>query len=453
MMLGCFKGVETRHANEQTIEGRMESMPNTKEKQWTVMVYLAGDNNLDSAGVIDLKEMKKVGSTDQVNVIAQFDRQGKDIDTNRYYIRKGGTLAKDVVKSLGETNMGDPKVLEDFVTWGVENYPARNYLLVLWNHGAGWDDANLYDGDVFSGAAPPVSRKNQLLASGSAVTRGLKPLPFALARAALSRTSRALFRTSVEKTIKSRAIAFDDQAQDFLDNIELKRVMTRIKKSLKRPIDVLGMDACLMSMTEVAYQMRDVANYTVGSEETEPGEGWPYDRILKTLAANPSMIPEDVSKLIVTQYIASYKASDNVTQSAVRLANLKSLMSAVSGLGKSLLNALSDPSQQSAITTVRAQVQEYSRPYDDYCDLLDLCGLLENSLTDNKVLTACNTVKASAADAIVASGYKGSTVNKSHGLSIYFPKRRLSTLYKTLDFTKSSTWDEFLKAYITGLKK
>jgi hypothetical protein len=155
----------------------------------------------------------------------------------------------------------------------------------------------------------------------------------------------------------------------------------------------------------------------------------------------------------VTQYIASYKASDNVTQSAVRLANLKSLMSAVSGLGKSLLNALSDPSQQSAITTVRAQVQEYSRPYDDYCDLLDLCGLLENSLTDNKVLTACNTVKASAADAIVASGYKGSTVNKSHGLSIYFPKRRLSTLYKTLDFTKSSTWDEFLKAYITGLKK
>jgi hypothetical protein len=31
------------------------------EKRWTVMVYLAGDNNLDSAGVGDLKEMKKVG--------------------------------------------------------------------------------------------------------------------------------------------------------------------------------------------------------------------------------------------------------------------------------------------------------------------------------------------------------------------------------------------------------
>ena len=28
------------------------------KKSWTVMVYLAGDNNLDGAGVVDLNEMK-----------------------------------------------------------------------------------------------------------------------------------------------------------------------------------------------------------------------------------------------------------------------------------------------------------------------------------------------------------------------------------------------------------
>jgi len=33
-----------------------------KKKSWTVMVYLAGDNNLDSAGVTDLNEMKRIGS-------------------------------------------------------------------------------------------------------------------------------------------------------------------------------------------------------------------------------------------------------------------------------------------------------------------------------------------------------------------------------------------------------
>src|SRR4029079_13719707 len=111
-----------------------------KEKQWTIMVYLAGDNNLDGAGVTDLEEMKKVGSTDQVNILAQFDRSGANVATKRYYIRKGGTTAKDVVGNLGETNIGDPKVLENFVQWGIKTYPAKRYMLVLWNHGAGWDD-------------------------------------------------------------------------------------------------------------------------------------------------------------------------------------------------------------------------------------------------------------------------------------------------------------------------
>ena len=46
------------------------------KKNWTIMVYLAGDNNLDSAGAVDLKEMKQVGSNDQINVLAQFDRAG-----------------------------------------------------------------------------------------------------------------------------------------------------------------------------------------------------------------------------------------------------------------------------------------------------------------------------------------------------------------------------------------
>ena len=45
-----------------------------RPKKWTFMVYMAGDNNLDPNGVKDLQEMKKVGSTDQLNLIAQFDR-------------------------------------------------------------------------------------------------------------------------------------------------------------------------------------------------------------------------------------------------------------------------------------------------------------------------------------------------------------------------------------------
>ena len=420
------------------------------KKNWTILVYLAGDNNLDGAGVVDLNEMKQVGCTDQINVLAQFDRAGSKEETIRYCLQKGTPLTKDAVQKLGETNTGDPKVLEDFVAWGVNNYPAAHYLLVLWNHGAGWDDANLYQGDVFSGAAPPIARKQQTV-----VSRGeagdAKALPFSQVRAGLANTRRALFSTTVEAAVQDRAIAFDDQAQDFLDNIELKRVMGRIKKSLKHNIDILGMDACLMGMLEVAYQLRDCADYMVGSQEVEPGDGWPYDRILKALAGKPTMTPADLSKIIVEQYLASYRTNSNVTQSAARLANVKALGSAVDGLAKALKSVLDFEAARNALLNARNRVQEYSRPYDEYCDLLDLCSLLEHYLNDAEVSAACVQVKQAAADAIVATGFKGAIVKGSQGLSIYFPKRKLSPLYKTLDFTKASTWDEFLKAYLASL--
>lgn len=420
------------------------------KRNWTIMVYLAGDNNLDSAGVVDLKEMKTVGTTGQIAVLAQFDRSGAKRATIRYCLKKGTTMAKDAVQSLGETNMGDPMVLEDFVTWGTTNYPADHYLLVLWNHGAGWDDANLYEGDVFSGAAPPVSRKAQPVPTRGATGDG-KALPMAQARAGIRRTRRALFNTTVAAAVKQRGIAFDDQAQDFLDNIELKKVMTAIKKKLKKKIDIIGMDACLMSMVEVAYQMRAVADYSVGSEETEPGEGWPYDRILKALAAKPAMTPEELSKTIVTQYLASYKSGDNVTQSAVKLLALNPLATAIDSLAKALSGILGDTAARTALINARAQVQEYSRPYDDYCDLIDLCDLISKGVANPAVKNACSAVKGAATTAVIAAGYKGTAVDNSKGVSIYFPKRKLSPLYKTLDFTKKSAWDEFLSAYLAVL--
>ena len=48
-----------------------------------------------------------------------------------------------------------------------------------------------------------------------------------------------------------------------------------------------GMDACLMSCLEVAYESADDVRAVVSSEELEPGDGWPYDKILADLRSNP----------------------------------------------------------------------------------------------------------------------------------------------------------------------
>lgn len=439
----------TRKTPQRAPRGRRPAAP----AEWTVMVYLAGDNNLSDAGAVDLREMKKVGSGARLHIVAQYDRASATAETTRYYLRAKTTLGADAVQRLGETNMGDPAVLEDFVTWATTTYPARRYLLVLWNHGAGWDDANLYEGDVFGGAAPPVSHKRQPLTTAARRTLRTPAVPLPQVRAAVRRAHRALFRGTVASAVKTRAIAFDDDAKDFLDNIELKRVLTTVTKRLGRPLDIVGMDACLMSMAEVSHQLRQAAAIAVGSQEEEPGDGWPYDRVLRALARRPAMSGRDLASVVVREYLGSYSSREAVTQSAIDLDRMPALTRAVDRLSRALTSALADAAARAAIIAVRAQVQEYSAPYDDYCDLVDLCTLLRERVRLAAVRTAAAETIAAVEAAVLASGSKGAAVAHSHGLSIYFPKRKVSPLYRTLDFTKQSRWDEFLGAYVRSLRR
>jgi hypothetical protein len=118
----------------------------TAKAKWTVMVYMSGDNTLDSAAWDDLGEMEDVGSTAQVKIVAQLDpyTTSSCSGTYRYYVT--GTAAQgtsypeypaDIVSVLSEQDMADPSVLGNFVNWATTNYPADHYLLVFWNHGGG----------------------------------------------------------------------------------------------------------------------------------------------------------------------------------------------------------------------------------------------------------------------------------------------------------------------------
>src|SRR5206468_5690072 len=115
---------------------------------------------------------------------------------------------------------------------------------------------------------------------------------------------RLLFHTTREHLSapagESRGIAYDETAGDCLDNMELKRVLATAHAQLGRPVDLVGMDACLMTMLEVAYQLRDHARVLVGSEALEPGPGWPHDAILGELTARPEMTAATLATAIVT---------------------------------------------------------------------------------------------------------------------------------------------------------
>src|SRR5262249_44443611 len=144
---------------------------------------------------------------------------------------------------------------------------------------------------------------------------------------------------------------------------------------------------------------------------------------------------------------ASYRPSDNVTFSATDLSAIGPLVSAVNGLGGALDEALKDGAARAAILGVRASVQEYSPPYDQYCDLGDLCALLTRSVKRPDLQRAGAAVRAALGKAVAAAGARGARVAHSAGLSIYFPKKAVSSLYATLDFSKKSAWASFVANY------
>jgi len=402
-------------------------------KQWTILAYLAGDNNLDSAGVEDMAEMAKVGSTPDVDVVVQFDRAGKKTITARYHVSKGGgCVDKDRVMVLPETNTGDPQVLIDFIAWGIQTYPAQHYLLVVWNHGSGWSEDNVY--------------------RHTTLTRRKLPQPTILTHSPLRS---ALFNTTIETMAGPGAgvgIAYDDANRDFLDNAELKKCLqAAYAQTGGRKVDVLGFDACLMNMIEVVYQLKDAVAITVGSEETEPGGGWPYDLILDALAKKPSLTPVQLGQTIVQKYYQSYlNTAQDVTQSALNLARIDGLAEAVDRLADALLANLTTTGVRETIRRAQRDCQRFY--YPDYLDLYDLARLLRDYSAVPTIKTAAQGVmsalRASATKGvIVAQKHLGASVARARGISIYFPRDAVSPFYKNLDYAAGHRWDEFLKAY------
>jgi len=394
------------------------------QAKWTFMVYMAGDNNLDGAALRDIAEMARAGSTKDVNILVQLDRIEDNL-TRRFRITQGGGFKKDCIESFGDTNTGDPKILYDFVKWAADNYPADRYALILWNHGSGWWE------DAKSRAAGSAEKKPR----------------------------RRLFRQPVRYPVpqeqlnlpapqEHRSICYDDTSGgDALDNRELRIVLAGICALLGRKIDLLGMDACLMNMVEVAYQLRESVNVIVGSEIEEPFDGWPYAEILTRLTARPRQDAAALARWIVRSYLLSYKGKDEtVTQSALDVSRIGEMTAKVDALSASLLAALDTDAK-----LIEAAWRRSPRFYDDnYIDLACFTkNLRKKAGTDieakaNDLLAALKTGKGRA---ILRQGKIGREVRGTCGLSIYFPGDRINSAYRNLEFSGDCKWITFLERY------
>ena len=127
--------------------GNGDGAERRSHRAWTFMVYLDGDCDLEEAGVWDVNEMERVGSTDAVSIVVQFDRGPEvngagDWSTARRFLiapdRDQQSITSPLLADMGEVDMASPQALHGFVSWAASEFPADHYALVLWNHGAGW---------------------------------------------------------------------------------------------------------------------------------------------------------------------------------------------------------------------------------------------------------------------------------------------------------------------------
>jgi len=405
---------------------------------WTFLVYMAGDNNLEQFGLLDLAEMKAIGSTADVNIVAQFDRMTDGV-TRRYHLHHDTPLDEDQVgPELGETNSGDPRELARFLAWAVEAYPAERYALVVWNHGTGWKEDDLYASLRLSTGAPPTRIPSSRPDTDHARL---------LAREVAQRRQRpVLFSDSIDAII-ARGIGYDDTSSDFLDNSELQRaidaglLLTGVDK-----LTLLGFDACLMSMIEVAYQVKDLAEVMVSSQETEPGEGWPYGDILAQLVANPGMDGAALAACIVDTYMGGFVEAESATLSSLDLGRIDEVRIALDHLCAYVMENIE------ACEYIMGRASRRAQKYadEDYKDLCDLCLRIIERSTDMPDLAQHAQAVVDAIDPaglerfVLHERHLGYLSAASHGVSIYYPAHDMSPFYRRLDFSSEGLWDDML---------
>ncbi len=396
---------------------------------WTVMVYLNGDNSpgqtsLEDASISEFNELEQVGSSANLNVVVQWDRAENtdNLDTffagdtqqswttcRRYLVVRdpaqvggdpntiepnpnpgpGYSIATPVLLDIGEADMGQENTLVDFASWTMARFPARNYLLVLSDTGQGWQ---------------PRSRDG----------RGV------------------IFDASTTGN------AADTNPSVYLTNDELRSAVSRIKAlNGNANLRALALDAGGMGILEIAYQLRDVVDYVVAPWLQRPTDGFPYNALLTRMATNPldNTTLEAVLANWAGDFTGGYGTGTQLlggTQSTAvgvyRMSQMAAVKIAVDNFAQALLADL--PTLAGGILRALVQVQT-GRPTDftaTSVDLRHLATLVGNEIDNVAVDTAAANVGPAVAALMV-----NTTVRSS------FPATTTSTTSKASESTSPRT--------------
>ena len=373
--------------------------------KWTVLVYMNAANDLDPFGDLNANQMETVAGNPNVRFILQWKQAvipGESdspsfVGTRRYLLQHDtdpNNIHSTLLQDMGTgVDMGSWHTLHDFIAWGQTFYPSDRTVLVIWNHGNGWH-------------------------------RGIN-------------------------TDATRGVSYDDDMGTSIQTWELNEALGTSH------LDILAWDASLMQMLEVDNEIRDKAALIVGSEESPPGAGYPYDTIFKNFDNTPDATTLTLAKTFVDETLAvpDY-VNDKITQSVVEGDKLADVETAIYQLAQALIaqQQLNPTDFALYVQTARLNAQTYSQSSArTYRDIVDLTNQLDKTVATYtppaSITNADAAVRAAIAAAVLYNGHNANSPN-SNGLSIDFsPNDRFATYqsdYELLKLAQDTHWDEWL---------
>lgn len=390
--------------------------------QWTILVYLNGDNNLDFWTARLFNRLEQVAGNPCIQIHVLWDR-GEIGDSNLYWVQPDSNLyaLADYSEGVnlwpqGEEDMGNPQTLINFVNRTRSASSAPYTMLSIVGHGNGWSP---------SSTATPLG----------------------------------YFHTG---------ISFDDSGGGTsLSTDILGGALAEISANGTDPIDLLYLDACLMAMAETLHPLQGFASYVVASEN-ESFTSYPYHRYLDGISSGTG--PVDLANTIVAEHHQSLPGYPR-TLAAFDMEQMASVTDAINsfadsmldidnqietGLGDGLLAVFED------VQKLDSNVDLLIDDRDGYVDLLHFAALVSQRIGDGAVQNAANTLQnalsAAPSPLIVNSqAASGSYATRSwdlsnaNGLSIYLPLGEADwrqDFYNAneLSLAEATLWDEFIHA-------
>ncbi|HSJ86261.1 MAG TPA: clostripain-related cysteine peptidase [Anaerolineales bacterium] len=378
-----------------TLTGSAYAAPSTKAK-WTVMVYISGDNNLESYVISDIEnELAPTGSARDIQVVALADRgpgasTGPDDwkTTEYFHVLPGmkATLANaDAAwdaNHVDELDMANPQTLVDFVTWTKANYPADHYALIFWGHGWNW-----HPGYVMRDDTTQLTDPNNYTMDYQEEKAAIPSLGF---------------------------------------------------------IDVVGYDGCNMSSIEIFNLWHGHATAVTGSQEYVGWEGLQYDLVLAHLAANPAWTADQLA------IDFSQTATQDKTWSAVAVdSRLNTLLTTVDQWSVALKDGLAT-NRKSYDRAFGATRSFWQAPEDK--DLYDMAYEINRLISDPNIKWRSQAVMDAVNSVVLYDRHTNAYADTS-GITIYHiskaTEKDAKYLYyrTTIDFALQTGWDDFLDAY------